>query len=121
MPLAKSREFYAPRYFVKGVPVTPPFLHPLPNRAIKKLRALSEQEVMKRPIGSSLRRRQRSYGLKHDLYYAALLRAASFAVEILAFLASIKLSMPGATPASVNSAKITSISVAPSAFATSSR
>ncbi len=44
-PKAKSREFYAPRYFVKGVPVTRPFLRPFANRAIKKLWAISEQET----------------------------------------------------------------------------
>lgn len=44
-PKAKSREFYAPRYFVKGAPVTRPFLRPLANRAIKRLWELSEKET----------------------------------------------------------------------------
>jgi len=44
-PHAKSGEFYAPRFFVSGAPVTRPFLRPFANRAIKKLWALSEAET----------------------------------------------------------------------------
>lgn len=44
-PKAKSGEFYAPRYFVSGAPVTRPFLRPLANRAINKLWELSERET----------------------------------------------------------------------------
>lgn len=44
-PKAKSGEFYAPRYFVTGAPVTRPFLRPLTNRAITKLWELSEAET----------------------------------------------------------------------------
>lgn len=44
-PKAKSGEFYAPRYFVTGAPVTRPFLRPFANRAIDKLWELSERET----------------------------------------------------------------------------
>lgn len=44
-PSARSGEFYAPRYFVTGAPVTRPILRPFTNRAIKKLWSLSEQET----------------------------------------------------------------------------
>lgn len=44
-PNAKSGEFYAPRYFVTGAPVTRPYLRPLANRAINKLWELSERET----------------------------------------------------------------------------
>jgi hypothetical protein len=44
-PNAKSGEFYAPRYFVTGAPVTRPFVRPLTGRAIKKLWDLSESET----------------------------------------------------------------------------
>lgn len=44
-PKAKSGEFYAPRYFVTGAPVTRPFLRPLTNLAITKLWELSEAET----------------------------------------------------------------------------
>lgn len=44
-PKAKSGEFYTPRYFVTGAPVTRPFLRPLTNLAITKLWELSEAET----------------------------------------------------------------------------
>ena len=44
-PEAKSGEFYAPRYFAIGAPVTRPILRPFTNRAIKKLWKLSEKET----------------------------------------------------------------------------
>lgn len=44
-PKAKSGEFYAPRYFVKGAPVTRPFLRPLARHSIDKLWQLSEKET----------------------------------------------------------------------------
>lgn len=44
-PNAKSGEFYAPRYFVSGAPVTRPFLRPGSNRIIEKLWELSEKET----------------------------------------------------------------------------
>lgn len=44
-PEAKSGEFYAPRYFATGVPVTRPILRPFTNRAIKKLWKLSANET----------------------------------------------------------------------------
>ena len=55
------------------------------------------------------------------LIYAARMRAATFAAAIEALLASTNVSIPGAIPARVNSAKITLTSVAPNAFATNSR
>lgn len=44
-PRAKSGEFYAPRYFVAGAPVTRPFLRPFTKRDIAKLWELSERET----------------------------------------------------------------------------
>ncbi len=44
-PRAKSGEFYAPRYFVTGAPVTRPFLRPFTKRDIAKLWQLSERET----------------------------------------------------------------------------
>lgn len=44
-PNAKSGTFYAPRYFVKGAPVTRPFLRPMTKHAIKKLWEFSERET----------------------------------------------------------------------------
>ena len=44
-PRARSGQFYAPRYFVKGVPVVRPFLRPLASSSISKLWELSERET----------------------------------------------------------------------------
>lgn len=44
-PKAQSGEFYAPRYFVVGAPVTRPFLRPFTKRDIKRLWELSEHET----------------------------------------------------------------------------
>lgn len=44
-PKAQSGEFYAPRYFVSGPPVTRPYLRPFAHKAIKKLWQLSERET----------------------------------------------------------------------------
>ena len=44
-PQARSGEFYAPRYFVAGVPVKRPLLRPFTTRDIAKLWELSERET----------------------------------------------------------------------------
>lgn len=44
-PAAKSREFYAPRYLMKGVPVKRPFLRPGYRKVVEKLWQLSENET----------------------------------------------------------------------------